>query len=175
MSLNGPGVYHLNSDKIAYKAVYCRKINSTDKNHKWFKSVATLRIKKDTTIVVPQTWSSRHNGLMRTGEAHVEAIEDLDEMEINTNEYECISSGIKGPHVKIGYDENGIMYGLGIYSADEQIALYKLQRETPNYSYRIGEIIKSIRPLDKRPGVYDGEGIFCYEQKSQAKESEEYY
>ncbi|QTF48994.1 hypothetical protein qu_99 [Acanthamoeba polyphaga mimivirus] len=175
MNINGPGVYHLNRDKIVYKAVYCRKNVLTGKKSEWFKSVATLRIKKDTTIVVPQTLSSRHTGLMRTDEAQVESVEDLNEVEIDTDEYECKSSGIKGPHIPIGFDENGIMYGLGIYSADEQIALHKLQRETPNYSYRTGAIIKSVKSLDKRPGVYDSEGIYCYEQKIQAKESEEYY
>lgn len=49
MNINGPGVYHLNRDKIVYKAVYCRKNVLTGKKSEWFKSVATLRIKKDTT------------------------------------------------------------------------------------------------------------------------------
>lgn len=175
MNINGPGIYHLNRDKIAYKAVYCRKNVLADKKSKWFKSIATLRIKQGTTIVVPQTLSSRHAGLMRTYEAQVESVEDLNEVEIDTDEFECKSSGIKGPHIPIGFDENGIMYGLGIYSADEQIALYKLQRETPDYSYHTGANIKSVKSLDKCTSIYDGEGIYCYEQKTQAKESEEYY
>lgn len=162
------GVYKLDYPIVGYKKIHCRKIS--DRN--WKNALLTLRVERGTTLVVPATFYRNSEGLIRTKEVTVDKIEDSEGNTIS-DDYICESSTFPGPHTPVYFDGNGIMYGLGGYSFEEQAGYIDNVLNGPKYNYRVGDIIKS-KKLDENSDVVSGYGFFFYATKEQAEKSHEY-
>ncbi|AVL95208.1 hypothetical protein ma821 [Moumouvirus australiensis] len=162
------GVYKLDYPILGYKKVHCRKISGG----KWKNALATVRVDRDSTLVVPATFYRDTEGLIRTKEVIVEQIEDLEGNTIS-DDFVCESSTFPGPHTPVYFDENGVMCGLGAYTFEEQSGYNHNVLCGPNYKYRVGGTVKS-ESLNEDSAVVSGYGFFFYATKEQAEKSHEY-
>ncbi|AGC02364.1 hypothetical protein H012_gp085 [Acanthamoeba polyphaga moumouvirus] len=162
------GVYKLDKPILGYKKIHCRKV----KDDKWKNALAIVRVERGSTVVVPVTFYKNSKGLMKTKKVTVEKIEDFDGNTIS-DDHICESSTFPGPHTPVHFDSNGIMYGLGSNTHEEQSGYIDKVLLGPKYNYRVGGILKSAS-LNKNSNIVSGEGFFFYATRKQAKKSHEY-